>query len=62
MRHRLMTHPLFFISITAPLSFSYPPHTPYKQPLVTRKPPLNPNHRKTRLLLIEKNAIFAEKY
>ena len=61
MRHRLMTHPLFFISITAPPRF-YPPHTPYKQPPETRKPPLNPNHRKTRLLLIEKFAKFADKY
>lgn len=69
MRHRLMTHPLFyiyyssfFISITAPLSFSYQPHTPYKQPPEAWSLPLNPNHRKTRLLLIEKIAKFAEKY
>ena len=61
MRHRLMTHPLFLYLLLLPLAF-YPPHTLYKQPLVTRKPPLNPNHRKTRLLLIEKIAKFAEKY
>ena len=40
----------------------YPPHTPYKQPPETRKPPLNPNHRKTHLQLIEKIAKFAKKY
>lgn len=43
-------------------SLKLKPHTPYKQPLVTRKPPLNPNHRKNRLQHIEKIAKFAGKY
>lgn len=69
MRHRLMTHPLFFISITAPFLFLlllpfrfYSPHTPYKQPPEAWSLPLIPHYRKTHLQLTGKNAKFAEKY
>lgn len=61
MRHRLMTHPFFYIYYCSPLDF-YPPHTPYKQPPEAWSLPLIPHYRKTHLQLIGKNAKFAEKY